>query len=198
MKCIYRYSATAMVAAVVALVAAGCSASASSEIVADYPSYATSEQLAEASSLIATVTVGESRQDILYPSKDQGDDPQTNPELGAEMPGNDTGEARVPIIVWSATIDSVYYGEATSGATIEIKKVGGELDGQPVIERDGVPLVQGQKYLLFLETYPDAAASIVAGTQGQYLLHSDGSLTAADPDNDISLTLDELNKALKL
>lgn len=168
---------------------AGCSAAV---VQADYPHYGTVADLANASTAVVTVTIGDSHQDILYPLDDTSTDPQKNPRAGtAESQEPAQGNDGIDVTVYEALVDEVFLGEIRPGDHLEVYQLGGD----HTIEAGGVPLVRGDRYVLFLETYPGGVpAAIVGGSQGQFFVNADGSLSPAFPESPVNLTRDELSE----
>ncbi|MGI5237295.1 hypothetical protein [Dactylosporangium sp. CA-139066] len=125
-------------------------------------------------------------------------DPKQNPLAGA--PGNaGKGPKAQPVVVTvhSVQVVKVYKGHAGVGQEIEVKELGGALDGVSYREVEGPPpLRAGTTYVLFLETYPDAPASLLNSSQAKFEVGSSGDLVSR-PENDISLSRGELGTLAK-
>lgn len=178
----------------VALVLAGCTSSPgeSTETVvmtADYPSYQTIGALKEDADLVVEVDLGEGHPDVMLPNY-ESDDPQVNPYAGTdEKPNPDEGA--IPITVYSATVTAVHHGDVAVGDVIEVKEVGGVLDGVRY-EIDGGAALRGHtSLLLFLATYPDSPASVLGGADGAFEPQGRGFRSLGD--GATFLTVDEVN-----
>ncbi|MFT4229479.1 MAG: hypothetical protein QM602_04240 [Microbacterium sp.] len=137
----------------------------------DYPAYESVEALSAEASLVVEVVIGDSTDDVLAPSY-EGDDPASNPLAGtSEKP--DPEEGAVPITVYDATVQTVYRGDVKTGDLIQVKQLGGTIDGTDYTVDGTTPLVKGDTVLLFLATYPDSAASILGGDAGYFISEGD-------------------------
>lgn len=176
-----------LVAAVLLGVAA-CGAPAVSQ--ADYPHYDSADALFGTATLVVEAEVaGDSRVTRLSPRLDGGTDPVTNPQAGA--PAGEAPDA-VVVTVRQARLLTVYKGAAKAGDTVEVKQLGGTLAGVTHETAGEVPLTAG-RYVLFLETYPDAPASLLNPYQGQYRVTDAGDLAQVG-DNRIPLTRLDLDR----
>jgi hypothetical protein len=185
-----RISRLTAVVVALALAVAGCGKPFGGRVVyqGDYPSYQNAAELVEKATLVIEATVAGPHVDKLYPSGG-GTDPETNPQAGAAEPEDDPG---LVITVWSATVKTVHKGSAKPGDVVEVKQMGGQFDGV-VYEQEGqVPFREGTTYLLFLETYPDAAASLLNPDQAQYEVTQDGTYRPVSEDNQITVTRENL------
>ena len=133
---------------------------------ADYPQYQTVAELFAAADLVAEVSLGAS----------------------VEVRG---ATETVPQVhtVFAATVARTYKGKAP--ARLEIKQGGGRHKGTEHIEVGSVSLQPKGHYLVFVEVYDDAPASLLNPTQGQYRLDDDGTLTPVD-EAGLRFTLAEL------
>jgi hypothetical protein len=126
---------------------------------ADWPHYATVAELHDAADLVVEVVVagpGEVRE---VPMRADGTDPMVH-------------------TVVEVTATRVHKGHLAVGDSIEVKQLGGELDGIDHVAAEGPYLTAGAAYLLFLETYEDFApgvpASLLNPLQAQYPLDATG------------------------
>lgn len=187
---------TIAVGATVVLVAVGASCGSgddttSSTLHADYPGYATLDELYAASDVVVAVDIAAApivRE--LYPSVG-GTDPQANPNAGTnETPAGDS----VVITVFDAKVTEVFKGEANEDDTIAVKQLGGLYKGVRHTEVGATPLKPHTSYVLFLATFPDAPASLLNPGQGQYPVDvSTGELSPL-PGNPITFTVPELRR----
>ncbi|WP_203711207.1 hypothetical protein [Asanoa siamensis] len=175
------------VIAAVTLAVAGCGRPFGGRVVyqGDYPSYATVAELVDKASLVVEATLADPRDGVLYPSGAGGTDPVTDPQAGA--PPGDSG---VVITIWTATVTQVHKGRTKPGALIEVQQTGGERDGVVYEQPGAVPFAEGTPYLLFLETYPDAPASLLNPTQAQYVVEPTGYRPVGD--NTLTVTAADL------
>lgn len=122
---------------------------------ADYPQYQTLEELFKAADLVAEVRLGASSE-VRGPT-------QTVPNVHT---------------VFAATVGRAYKG--TAPAPLEIKQGGGRYKGTDHIETGSVSLRTEGHYLVFVELYDDAPASLLNPAQGQYRLDGAGTVTPVD------------------
>ncbi|MEV0129095.1 hypothetical protein AB0H83_11645 [Dactylosporangium sp. NPDC050688] len=122
---------------------------------ADYPQYQTLEELFKAADLVAEVRLGASTE-VRGPT-------QTVPNVHT---------------VFAATVGRTYKG--TAPARLEIKQGGGRYKGTDHIETGSVSLQTEGHYLVFVEVYDDAPASLLNPAQGQYRLDEAGTVTPVD------------------
>ncbi|MDG6107576.1 hypothetical protein Daura_49275 [Dactylosporangium aurantiacum] len=122
---------------------------------ADYPQYQTLETLFAAADLVAEVRLG----------------------AGSEVRGPTQTVPNVHT-VFAATAGRTYKG--TAPARLEIKQGGGRYKGTDHIQAGSVSLRPEGHYLVFLEVYDDAPASLLNPTQGQYRLDEAGTVTPVD------------------
>lgn len=121
------------------------------EIVADYPYYESSADAVEASTLIVTGKAQTSRFDVNKPISTDDDDPEVNPQEGAESV--DESDLETPITVTGFKVEEVVHGKsAKSGDEIEVAQAGGEMDGVEYVEQGAVYLsgIKNDTVLLFL------------------------------------------------
>jgi len=160
---------------------------------ADYPSYNDLRELAAGANLIVEGTVtGTPR--ILKQAADapSGTDPQLNPQAGAPAGAQPAPEPMIST-VHTFQISKVFKGKATTGQSIEVKEIGGVLDGVTYKNADATPLAAGTKYTLFLQTYPDSPASLLNPQQGKYPVDAAGNLSAL-PGNPVQVARADLEK----
>ena len=122
---------------------------------ADYPQYQTLEELFKAADLVAEVRLGATAE-VRGPT-------QTVPDVHT---------------VFAATVERTYKGAAP--ARLEIKQGGGRYKGTDHIEAGSVSLQPGGHYVVFVEVYDDAPASLLNPAQGQYRLDEAGTVTPVD------------------
>lgn len=122
---------------------------------ADYPQYDTLAALFAAADLVAEV------------------------HLGASVEVRGATET-VPDVhtVFAATVARTYKGQAPP--RLEIKQGGGRHKGTDHVEVGSVSLQPKGHYLVFVEVYDDAPASLLNPTQGQYRLDEAGAVTPVD------------------
>ncbi len=165
---------------------------------ADYPSYATADDLARQATLIVEARFSdEPRVEEEFPS-DASDitDPQLNPNAGVpEQEQEQVPGIGVVITVHRARVEKVHKGSVAPGDIIEVKELGGTLGGVRYEYADSEPIATGRSYLLFLETYPDSPASLLNPLQAKYELDADGNPVSA-PGNTITLTGVDLAKLI--
>ena len=145
----------------------------------DYPQYLSAEELLQAASVVVRArSVGPGRVMKLLPTSRQG---------GA---GQAVDEG-VIVTVTTFRVAAVIKGQLDRGALIEIKQLGGLFEGVNYVEEGAAPLRRDTVYDLFLQTYPDAPASLLNPVQGQYVVQADGR-SASLPGNTVTVNAEEL------
>lgn len=178
----------AVFAAMAALALTGCAAAGTAapsetvESIADYLYYPTVADLVDTADLVVTGTVEASRPDLLWPDPPgsgvgpEETDPELNPLAGVEV--TDPVEASPFVVtVHTLRVTEVIKGEAVVGGTVEVRQMGGVLDGVAHRFAGDEPLVAGPEYLLAMATYPDASASLLSPGQAVHTVGDDGALT---------------------
>jgi hypothetical protein len=140
---------------------------------ADYPEYATLQQMATRSDLVVAVRLtGESRTVLLSPEEPADpSDPRQNPSAGVD-PAVLAGQPEVPPIVTTvrtAEVTKVVRGDARVGDRIEVQELGGTYKGVAYVSDDSSALQSRERYMLFLER--DGAAQpyhMLNSTQAVY------------------------------
>ncbi|MFI7705403.1 hypothetical protein [Nonomuraea sp. NPDC049480] len=184
---------------VAAVFATGCSAGEKTIIYeADYPVYESADALFDRATLVVEGRVtGQPRvlqQTEELPEDPQETDPQLNPNAGAPAQAKArTEEPPTVITVYSVEVLKVFKGEAKPGQIVEVKELGGELDGVTYKEVDLVPLRTEQGYTMFLETYPDSPAALLNPQQGKYPLDASGNPQPL-AENPVKLTRTDLTR----
>ncbi|MET8868177.1 hypothetical protein ABZW11_35045 [Nonomuraea sp. NPDC004580] len=164
---------------------------------ADYPQYESADALFDRANLVVEARiVGEPRylQEVAAPDPTTTD-PRLNPEAGApaELSGDEPEVPATVITVYTAQVLQVHKGEAKVGQSIEVKELGGVLDGVTYKEESTTALQPDTGYVLFLETYPDSPAALLNPVQAKYPLDA-AKNPAPLPENTIKLTRSDLEK----
>ena len=149
----------------------------------DYPAYSDLAQLCRAAT---TVVVGTPISTAVMPvdilSSDQGDSAEENPALGSDQRPSDS------VLIETVTtlrVDEVISGdEVEPGDTLRIGQPGGVYDGVEYVSEQRYPMREGETHLLFLETFPDAPASLLNPGQAGFSVSGDGTIS---PDGASSL-----------
>jgi hypothetical protein len=153
---------------------------------ADYPSYATADQLFERATVVVQGRVESDKKVVRLV--------QAAPQ-GQALPAAVDAERREGMVVTvrTVTVSRVFKGNVKPGDIVKVKQLGGKLDGVTYSEEHGVPLVDNGQYTLFLETYPDQPASLLNPVQGQYLVDAGNGLHAL-PGNEITTSVNQLDR----
>ncbi len=133
---------------------------------ADYPNYNSLQELYDAADLVIVARNNRNESTILNI-------------------GND-----IPYTVSSMSVTDVFKGDK-SVDSIDVKQLGGLMDGVMYISQGVEQLVQDGEYLLFLETYDKSPAALLNPVQGMYYV--EGSTVTARPENSIAVTLEDLS-----
>lgn len=143
---------------------AACSTSMS--VQPEYPVYERAEDLELAADVVAEVIIGKAEAGVLLPDY-SSEDPRVNPYAGTdETPSLDEGA--LPITIFEARVVRVFKGDLKSGESINIKEIGGELDGQTIVNSEVETLRGKEKVLVFLAEFEGAAYSILGGDAGLF------------------------------
>ncbi|MEJ8738552.1 hypothetical protein WKT02_13975 [Erysipelotrichaceae bacterium HCN-30851] len=78
----------------------------------------------------------------------------------------------LPYTIYTIQTDQVYKGQIESN-NIEIKRLGGELDGVNYALDECTPIEEGGSYLFLVATYPSGYPSLINATQGAYSLEQE-------------------------
>lgn len=192
-----RFAGALAIGTSVAILGA-CSAGAGATPVpyhADYPAYESVDKLYEKATLVVegTVTAAPARVQELN-ADPAGEDPRLNPSAGVPAEkGVQQDAAPVVVSVYQIQVTKVYKGEAQPGQAVDVQQLGGKANGVTYEEKDAQTLKHNTGYVFFLETYPNAPASLLNPQQGQYPLDASGNPTklAANP---ITVTRDDLKR----
>ncbi|NUW38987.1 hypothetical protein [Nonomuraea rhodomycinica] len=157
---------------------------------ADYPAYDSADALFAGAKLVieGRLTGTKHVMTEVEPADDETEtDPQLNPNAGA-TPDPATPPAGPPTVMTVSSVEvlKVRKGLARVGQVIQVKELGGTLDGVTYEEQDATPLKAGVTYMLFLETYPDSPASLLNPEQAKYVVTSAGTYSAM-PENPVKL-----------
>ncbi|MEV0307936.1 hypothetical protein [Nonomuraea fuscirosea] len=182
---------------------------------ADYPRFTSTKEMWDDADLVvqATITGLRTARDepgrILGPGDDGYDDPKANPLSGLgpdelseakKQAERETGDI---VTIAEADITRVFKGDLAGGGSIEVRQLGGELDGEKLTAQDEVKLEQNESYLLFVHSWDDTQdTTLVNPGQGQYVATGPDGRAAtpageADtyaplPGNPLQITLAEL------
>ncbi|MEW1587892.1 hypothetical protein AB0283_20930 [Micromonospora vinacea] len=153
---------------------------------ADYPSYTSDDQLFERASVVVQGRVESAKKVVRLV--------QAAPR-GQALPAAVDAERREGMVVTvrTVTVSRVFKGDVKPGDVVQVKQLGGTLDGVTYTEEHGVPLLDGGQYTLFLETYPDQPASLLNPVQGQYLVDAGNGLHPL-PGNEIATSVNQLDR----
>ncbi len=133
---------------------------------ADYPYYNSLQELYDAADLVIVARNNRNESTIL-----------------------NTGN-EIPYTVSSMSVTDVFKGDK-SVDSIDVKQLGGLMDGVMYISQGVEQLVQDGEYFLFLETYDKSPAALLNPVQGMYYV--EGSTVTARPENSIAVTLEDLS-----
>ncbi|GAA3820670.1 hypothetical protein GCM10022226_46280 [Sphaerisporangium flaviroseum] len=162
---------------------------------ADYPSYQTADQLYQKATLVIEARLGSTAQVVQEKANPaaQGTDEKSNPQAGVPQ-GQAAPPEQQPVVttVYPVEVVKVFKGSAKPGENIQVKELGGTVNGVTYKEPGSRPLEKGKTYVLFLETYPDSPASLLNPEQGKYPIDAAGNL-APLAENPVKLTRPDLD-----
>ncbi|RQX14992.1 hypothetical protein DDE19_21390 [Micromonospora ureilytica] len=153
---------------------------------ADYPSYTTADQLFERASVVVQGRVESAKKVVRLV--------QAAPQ-GQALPAAVDAERREGMVVTvrTVTVSRVFKGDVKPGDVVQVKQLGGKLDGVTYSEEHGVPLLDNGQYTLFLETYSDQPASLLNPVQAQYPVDAGNGLLSL-PGNEITTSVTQLDR----
>ncbi|MEV0198928.1 hypothetical protein [Nonomuraea sp. NPDC050691] len=179
-------------AALAVLFLSACSAEEKTVVyAADYPVYNSADALFTGAKLVIEGRLTGDRRvmAVAEPPVDETEtDPQLNPNAGATPDAAAAPPAESPTVITVSSVEvlRVRKGPARVGQIIQVKELGGTLDGVTYEQADVTPLKSGVTYMMFLETYPDSPASLLNPEQAKYVVTSAGTYSAM-PDNPVKL-----------
>ncbi|MER6826160.1 hypothetical protein ABT352_09240 [Streptosporangium sp. NPDC000563] len=163
----------------------------------DYPAYQSAAELYKKALLVVEVRLGDTARTVLEKGipDSQNTDPLSNPNADAPKAGTEAAPQEEPLVttVYPAQVVKVFKGEAKPGETIEVKELGGTLNGTKYEEAGASSLQRSRTYVLFLETYPNSPAALLNSEQGKYPIDAAGNLESLR-ENTIKLTRSDLEK----
>lgn len=136
----------------------------------DYPSYNSSDALYQKADLVVEAKISDTSRVEQLKASSSNPDPKVNPNAGVK------GKSPEPFVitVYQATVVKTFKGTKATGDTVEVKQLGGVFKGVTYREINSPTLKPGETYVLFLATYPDAPASLLNPSQGQYPIGTAG------------------------
>ncbi|GAA1458779.1 hypothetical protein NE857_27600 [Nocardiopsis exhalans] len=154
---------------------------------ADYPVYDTPEELLSSADLVVegVITASSVREiDILLPPE-EGLGPDADPAPGA---ADTEEEVLLVFTVHEVEVTSVLSGDADVGQSIEIKQLGGVLDGVEYVEEGAIALDPGEPHLLILSGIHDVPLSLINSHQGAYSVESNGDFEPLHAENQVLIS----------
>ncbi|MEU6711663.1 hypothetical protein ABZ897_09295 [Nonomuraea sp. NPDC046802] len=187
---------------------------------ADYPNFTTAKDMWDKADLVlqanitGTRTTRDKPSKILEPGDEGYDDPKANPLYG--LSAEDVAKAKKLaeqeagdiVTIAKADVTRVFKGDLGKGTSVEVRQLGGELDGETLTARDEVKLEQNKSYLLFLHAWDDTQdTTMVNPGQGQYVAVGPGGRAATSaseddtysplPGNQLQISLADLKELAK-
>ncbi len=149
---------------------------------ADYPGYATVDEMVVAADVIVTGRVLSTRVEDVYADQDLGTDPSLNPQAGAAATA-DRGSAIV-VTVAEVEVTRAMKGDVREGQVIEVSQLGTR--DQPAA---GTTLVEpgDAEYAFVLNRHDGAPYDLVNPAQGLYRVGPDGALTTIGHGNELPI-----------
>lgn len=135
---------------------------------ADYPQYDYAKDIVNASDLAFTGKVLDVRYELLNIAIEEEND----------LTGYHEESPLIPYTIYTIQTDKIYKGEIESDK-IEVKRLGGESDGNNYVLDEYTPIEKGGSYLFLATTYPSSYPSLVNATQGVYSLEQTQTNTTA-------------------
>jgi len=164
----------------------------------DFPHYTNIEHLASNASEVVRVEVLSERVEAI------------NIWLPPQNEFEDTGEvlreAYFIYTIHQLRILEVFKGDVNVGDILEVKQIGGQLDGLTVINDDKISFGAGDDLVLFLQSFDDVPASLLNPDQSAYRFtisnedarnrNIDDALESLSMQNNLTLTLNDLASIL--
>ncbi|MGO4528445.1 hypothetical protein AB4Z30_05135 [Paenibacillus sp. 2TAF8] len=174
----------------------------------DYPNYGSVDALSERADTIVKGNVVQARVEALDDSvQTDSQDPNNSNTAGS------AADAQVSFdkiyTIYTVQVTESYKGGYTAGDQLEVKQLGGQLGNTEIVNDDSLTLMPAKDYVLFLETYADTPASLLNSVQSLYVVKpapksSQASqqtqsevIVSANPENDLTLSLSELQQIKK-
>lgn len=152
----------------------------------DYPSYKNFESLTErADTIIKGKIVDFKYTEINITQEVNSDDEKLNP-------GGKKDESTVPYTIYTVEVYKTFKGNINKKETIEVKEPGGIINNTEYLNEHSANLKKGKQYVFFLETYPEAPASLLNPIQASYEYDSNENIIPKE-DNKIKIKMKDLN-----
>jgi len=186
-----KYTVLAVAAVLMSLVGCSSTSSATSTVIyyADYPYYASMEQLAQQADMVIRGTMLSSRVE----SRDDSYTPNTTDPVA--NPGGTAKPDPVVYTIYTFKISDCYKGCDTPGTTVDVKQLGGVLENVTYSASE-VPFKVNKKYILFLATFDSSPAELLNPVEAAYAGDPDssGAYGSADPGSTWKIAPGQLKK----
>lgn len=158
----------------------------------DFAMYSNMDDMTKASDLIIKGKVLNSEvREIDDLIKSNTNDEQLNPD-------NDSEETSINVYtVYTIKVSKCLKGDAKLGSTIEVKVLGGELNGKTVINEDDIKFTNNENYIFFLETYENNPAELLNPIQASFDDDGNGNFSELNEQNNLKLSNEFLDKIEK-
>ncbi len=148
---------------------------------ADYPGYATVDEMVAAADVIVTGRVLSTRVEDVYADQDLGTDPHLSPQAEVEIADE---RSAVTVTVAAVEVTHAMKGDVREGQLIEVSQLGTQ--DQPAA---GTTLVEpgDSEYAFVLNRHDGAPYDLVNPVQGLYRIGADGALTTIGSGNELPI-----------
>jgi len=165
--------------------------------------YETVDALLAAADTVVTGVVLDRRTELIELEEPEftGTDPVSNPTFGAPGPGDPGYEEPEPSVfvysIYDVEVDQPVEGRYEAGDRIEVRLVGGQLDGELHVWTDVVHPVVGESYAFFLSDLAPGEAEALTPVQGLFRELADGEFAPLSRTSERAVTIaDDLGLAL--
>lgn len=152
---------------------------------ADYPQYDNASDIVNSSDLIFSGKVIKIRNESLNIA---------NEEENA-VTGYNEESPMFPYTIYTIQIDQIHKGTLTEN-TIELKCLGGELDGISYVLDESTNIEVGNTYLFLAKSYPSGYPSLINATQGAYHLDDPQTISSESSEHQ-TISVNDILKLLQ-
>lgn len=152
---------------------------------ADYPQYDNASDIVNSSDLIFSGKVIKIRNESLNIA---------NEEENA-VTGYNEESPMFPYTIYTIQIDQIHKGNPTEN-TIELKCLGGELDGISYVLDESTNIEVGNTYLFLAKSYPSGYPSLINATQGAYHLDDPQTISSESSEHQ-TISVNDILKLLQ-
>ncbi|MFT4108104.1 hypothetical protein, partial [Propionicimonas sp.] len=145
-------------------------------MVADYPTYDTLDDAVAAADVVVRGTWITSADDVLEPDVSNMDgDAASNPQFGATPTEQGIEDLQVPVTTSTVEVNDVLKGSIQPGQSIQVRQLGGKLDGVTYRESSTTLLADSSSsiVLLLLSRQDDGTYEMISTADGGWAVEGD-------------------------